>query len=151
MRGVALFEATKGLVVVLAGCGLLSLVHHDVQAVAEQFVARLHLNPAKHTARVFLEAARDLSDARLRLLAILALLYAAVRLAEAYGLWFAQRWAQWLAALSGGIYVPMEVVELGHGVSWLKVAALVANLAVVVYVASLLRAQSRPTRGGPTP
>lgn len=62
------------------------------------------------------------------------LLYALVRFAEAYGLWWERRWAEWLAALSGGIYVPVEIYELSRGVSAIKAAALVLNLCVVAYV-----------------
>lgn len=37
--------------------------------------------------RVFIEASANINDARLRLLAALAFLYAGVRFIEAYGLW----------------------------------------------------------------
>jgi uncharacterized membrane protein (DUF2068 family) len=43
------------------------------------------------------------------------LLYAALRFAEAFGRWRGRRWAQWLGAASGAIYVPFEVVELLEG------------------------------------
>jgi len=55
--------------VILAGCGLLALVHHDAQAFAERLVLHLHLNPARHYPRIFIEAAAHLTDSRLRLLA----------------------------------------------------------------------------------
>ena len=35
VRMVAAFEASKGILILLAGFGLLSLVHHDVQQLAE--------------------------------------------------------------------------------------------------------------------
>jgi uncharacterized membrane protein (DUF2068 family) len=70
----------------------------------------------------------------------LAAAYAFVRLIEAYGLWRNRTWAKWVAALSGGIYVPFELYELYLGVSWLKLAALLINVAVVVYMGHSLRA-----------
>jgi uncharacterized membrane protein (DUF2068 family) len=146
VRGVAFIEATKGFVVLFAGFGLLSLVHHDLQTAAEVLIAHLHLNPAKHIARIFIEAASNFNDTRLRLLAVLALLYATIRLIEAYGLWFGQRWAKWLAVVSGGIYVPLEILELSHGFAWLKIFTLTANLAVVFYIGSVLALQNSPTR-----
>jgi len=69
LKAVAMFEALKGLLVLLAGFGLLALVHHDVQAFVERIVVHLHLNPARHYPRVFIEAAGRLTDARLWLLA----------------------------------------------------------------------------------
>ena len=52
-----------------------------------------HLNPAHHYPRIFIEAASHTNDSRLRSLAVLAFLYAAVRFVEAYGLWRMRVWA----------------------------------------------------------
>jgi len=73
LRTIALFEAAKGLVVLLAGSGLLLLVHRDVQAMAEQLVSHLHLDPAKRYPRIFLHIVTGATPARLRLLALGAL------------------------------------------------------------------------------
>jgi uncharacterized membrane protein (DUF2068 family) len=62
-----------------------------------------------------------------------------VRFAEAYGLWFGRRWGEWVAALSGGIYVPVEIYELTRGFSALKLGALILNALVVAYMYHLLR------------
>lgn len=131
VRAVALFEAAKGVLVLAAGFGSLALVHRDVQHLAEQLVGHLHLNPAKHYPRIFVDAAADLTEARLWTLAALAMAYAAVRFVEAYGLWRAQRWAEWFAALSAGIYIPFEIYELYAGVAWLSLGVLLINLLVV--------------------
>ena len=52
VRAVGVFEAAKGVVVLIAGLGLLSLVHRDAQHAAETIVRHLHLNPARHYPRV---------------------------------------------------------------------------------------------------
>src|SRR4051812_4300349 len=92
LDAVAVVEGLKGLVILLAGFGLLSLVHRDVQAIAEDIVAHFHLNPASRYPRVFLDFSARTSDARLWLFATLAFCYAALRLAEAYGLWRRRGW-----------------------------------------------------------
>lgn len=138
VRTVAVFEAAKGALVLLAGFGLLSLIHQDVQEMAEELVGHLHLNPAKGYPRIFLELAGRLSDQRLWLFAILAFSYASIRVVEAYGLWRGRRWAEWFAAASGGIYVPIEVYGLFHKVSWLKLIALAVNGIIVVYMSYTL-------------
>ena len=61
LRAVALFEACKGLLVLFAGLALFSLIHQNIQLVAEQLVGHLHLNPAKHIPKVLLEAAGNRS------------------------------------------------------------------------------------------
>ena len=134
MRAVALLEATKGAIVIGAGFGLLSLLHHDVRQIAVALVTRLHIDPQRHNTGVFLNAAAQLNDARLWGLAVLAFAYSALRFAEAYGLWRARRWGVWLGAAGGAIYVPVEVYELWHKPGLLKVVTLALNVAIVVYL-----------------
>jgi len=131
IRVVALFEAAKGAVVVLAGFGLLALIHRDAQALAEEIVRHLHLNPAKHLPHIFLDAAAAATDARLWALALTALLYAAIRFGEAYGLWRNRVWAEWFGILSGVLYLPVELYELTVSVSAVKLGVLLVNLVVV--------------------
>ena len=133
-RLVAVFEAAKGVIVLLVGFGLLAVIHQDVQAVAAELVHTLHLNPAMGYPRIFLDAAERYSDVRLWLLAALALGYAALRLAEAYGLWFGRRWAEWFAILTGGFYILLEIDAVLHRVSWVRVGTLAVNTAIVAYL-----------------
>ena len=141
LRLVACFEAAKALLVFAAGCGLLALVDETLQQVAEELVHHLHLNPASHIPRIFLELSRHTGNVRLWMLAAFAFVYASLRMAEAYGLWREQRWAEWVAVISGGIYVPFEVYELSLGVSALKVGTFAINAGIVSYLAWYLRQQ----------
>ncbi len=138
LRAVAIYDAAKGALVLLAGFGVLSLMHHGAQNAAEQLVAHLHLDPAKGYPRIFIDAAANTTDAHLWLLAALALAYVGVRWIEAYGLWLGKRWAEWLAAGSGAIYVPAEVYEILRGVTWTKILLLIANVCIVAYLVYVL-------------
>ena len=126
------------MIVLVAGFGLARAIGGDVGELAEHLVHRLHLNPAKRFPRIFLDLANNLSDGQLWALAALALAYSMLRLAEAYGLWFGRRWAEWIAALSGGVYVPVEIYELARGYSTVKLTALFLNALVVAYMCFLL-------------
>lgn len=143
LKPIAVFEAFKGAVVLVAGFGLLSFLGKDADALAERLVHRMHLNPANHYPEIFIRAMADVSDAKLWLLAGFAALYAAIRFSEAYGLWHERRWAEWLAALSGAVYVPVEIYELTVHVTWLKLGALTLNLVVVAYMVWLLTESRR--------
>src|SRR5919202_852163 len=79
VRAVAFFEALKGTLVLVAGFGLLALVHRDLEDLAERIVSHSHLDPASHYPRIFIEAASRTTDARLRTLAALAFAYSSVR------------------------------------------------------------------------
>jgi uncharacterized membrane protein (DUF2068 family) len=142
LRAVALFEAAKGTFVLVAGFGLVGLLHREGDRVADLLAGRLHLNPANQHARIFVELLADLSSGRLWFLAALALTYACLRFIEAYGLWRNRAWAKWVAALSGGIYVPFEVYELYLSISWLKLAALIINVTVVAYMGHSIRSNA---------
>jgi uncharacterized membrane protein (DUF2068 family) len=138
VRSVAVFEAAKGAVVLLAGFGVLSLVHHDVRVAAAALVGRLHLNPTHRFEHSFIEAASGVTDTALWLIASLGFLYALFRFLEAYGLWSGRRWAEWLAVVSGGLYLPLEIYELIQRYTWVRVSALVVNLIVVFVMTTVL-------------
>lgn len=132
LRIVAVMEAIKGGMVVIGGFGLLSLLHHNVRHVAEGLIRHLHLDPARHYPQIFIDAASTLDDARLWALAAAAGVYAAIRLTEAYGLWRDRAWAEWLAAISGGIYIPFEFYELSRGITTLRLVTCSCNVLIVL-------------------
>ncbi|MFI5335479.1 MAG: DUF2127 domain-containing protein [Opitutales bacterium] len=143
LRAVASFEAFKGAIVLIAGFGLLTFIGRDAQRLAEEFVHRTHLNPAHRYPQIFLRAMAHVTDAHLWLLAGLAALYALIRFIEAYGLWRARRWAEWFAALSGSVYVPIEIYEVILRASWVRVTVLTVNVAIVGYMVWLLTESRR--------
>ena len=148
VRVVAVFEASKGALVVGAGLGLLSLVHHDLQATAERLVRHSHLNPARHYPRIFIEAASRMNDSRLMSLAALAFLYSAVRFIEAYGLWHMRVWAEWFAIVAGSVFLPIEVYEIFRRATWMRGIVLLTNLVIVAYLVNVRVSSRRGSSGG---
>jgi uncharacterized membrane protein (DUF2068 family) len=91
----------------------------------------------------------DLLSARvgtLHAVALAAAGYAVLEGVEAVGLWFAKRWAEYLTFLATTGLLPLEVYELSHRFSVLKIVGIVVNLAVVVYL--LLAKRLFGLRGG---
>ncbi|MCC6764301.1 MAG: DUF2127 domain-containing protein, partial [Deltaproteobacteria bacterium] len=76
--------------------------------------------------------------------------YAVLRLAEAYGLFHERVWAEVLGAVSGAIYVPLELLELSRRPTWLGAVILVVNVAIVVVMVRALQHQTsrRPAMPG---
>lgn len=138
LKTVAVFEAIKGSLALLAACGVLAIIPREARHVAIELVGRLHLNPGKSYPSVFIRLMENAGNAQLWLIAALVVVYALVRFAEAYGLWHTRPWAEWLAAVSGAIYVPVEIYEISRGVSWIKVGALAVNIAIVAYMCYVL-------------
>ena len=144
---IALFEAVKGFAAIAASLGLLSLAHHDVRAMAYALIGHFHLDPQAHYPQVLLDYASMLADANLRQVVALAWAYAAIRLTEGWGLWKDRGWAEWLAALSGALYLPLELRHLGGHPSAINAAVLLGNMAVVAYLVWRLW-QRRKTAAG---
>jgi uncharacterized membrane protein (DUF2068 family) len=144
LRTVACMEAMKGLLVLLAGCGLLTVIHKDLHLAAVHLVQALHFNPAKHYPSIFIDAADRVTDLQLWMMALSALLYSLVRFVEAYGLWNQMQWAEWFGLLSGALYIPLEIFEAAREVTWPRITVLLVNLCVVGYLADALLKSRKP-------
>jgi uncharacterized membrane protein (DUF2068 family) len=142
VRVIAVIEAAKGALVLAVGLGVLSLVHRNVQTAAEHVVRLSHLDPASKYPRIFLDAAAHVTDAHLWLLATAAFIYSLIRGFEAYGLWRGRGWAEWFALGSTSLYLPIEIYELGHRFTMLKLAVFAVNAVIVIYMAYALRHRS---------
>lgn len=142
IRIAAVFEAAKGAIVLITGFGLLLFIHKDLHVVSEQIVRHLHLNPARHYPTIFIDIIDHITDPQLLVLALSAFLYAMVRFAEAYGLWYRRQWAEWFGFLTGGMYIPVEIYELVRGVTTIKLMIFIVNVMVVALLGTALR-QSR--------
>lgn len=135
---VALFEGAKGILVLLVGFELLNFIHQDIHEAALQLVRHFHFNPASHYPRIFLDLMGSISDTKLWDMAIAAALYSVMRMIEAVGLWLKRTWAEWFAVLTGGMYIPVEIYEVAHGITWPKVTLLLVNVGVVTYLSFVL-------------
>lgn len=143
LRVIALFEAFKGLAALAASIGLLGLLHHDVHQLATALLWHFHLDPNTRYPALLLHYADLLGAIKLRTLAPVALAYISVRLLEAYGLWREKVWAEWLGALSGALYIPLEIAHLLHQPTWINAGVLLANIVVVGFLALQLWQQMK--------
>jgi uncharacterized membrane protein (DUF2068 family) len=60
--------------------------------------------------------------------------YGVLQLIEATGLWLLRRWGEYFAAVATSLFIPLEVYELVEKVTWVRIAALIINVAAVVYL-----------------
>jgi uncharacterized membrane protein (DUF2068 family) len=74
------------------------------------------------------------SSSHLHLLGAVLLAYGAVEGVEAVGLWYQQRWAEYLTFLVTASLLPLEVYEIVNHPTPFKIFALLVNVAVVVYL-----------------
>jgi uncharacterized membrane protein (DUF2068 family) len=75
-----------------------------------------------------------LNSRTLSYLAIGLAVYALIELVESVGLWLSKRWGEYFAMVATSIFLPYEVYDLTVKVTWLRVAAFVINVLLVVYL-----------------
>ena len=131
LRSVALVEFAKGAVVVAAA---LSLYWLDPSDVADAFLNFLHISPDHHFAHLLFSLADRLSDITIWHVVVGACCYSGLRFTEAYGLWRERAWAEWIALISGAIYLPVEIRLMAQRTSLLHVSVFLINVAIVVFM-----------------
>ena len=69
--------------------------------------------------------------------------YAALVLTEGIGLALHKKWAEYFAIFVTASLIPLEIYELVHKFSFMKILVIAINVAVVVYLAFGLREPKR--------
>lgn len=138
LRAVATLELAKGIAAIIGALGIIILViHRDPWDVASDLLAFLHISPDRHLAQAFLDWADTLTDKKLWAIVIAALVYSTLRFIEGYGLWKVRAWAEWIALISAGAYIPFELYRFARRPNWFHVGVIVINAAIVLYMAYL--------------
>jgi len=143
LRGVALFEAGKGVIALIFGGWLVSLRHKDLESVALHLLRVLHevlhLSPDGHIAHTIMRGAARVNHHNVHMWAILAFAYSVVRFTEATGLWLEKEWAEWFAVISGTLYTPYLTWELIRHPNKYTWGGFIVNGLIVCYMIWLLR------------
>jgi len=137
LRTVALVEALKGGLALVGAYVFIRMIRHDVdfEDAAEHILFYLHINPNRHLSHQFLDAVSKLSSTSIFTILGIAIAYASLRFIEGYGLWKQRAWAEWLAIISGCIYLPFEMWKLIRHPNQFHLVVLVINILVVLYIA----------------
>jgi uncharacterized membrane protein (DUF2068 family) len=137
LRTVATIEFLKGVLAIAAALGFVEIIrlNIDLEDAAQNFLSLLHIDPARRLSQAFVDFAGKMMDADLVTVLAIAFVYSSLRFVEAYGLWRQRVWAEWLAIISGAVYLPFEVYNLVRRPSAAHWVILLVNIAVVVYIA----------------
>lgn len=76
----------------------------------------------------------SLSSGKVREFGAGVLAYAILEGVEAIGLWRMKRWAEYLTFISTTVLLPLEIYEIIHKASVLKIIGFIINVAVVIYL-----------------
>jgi uncharacterized membrane protein (DUF2068 family) len=142
-------KIAKGTALACLSLGVFDLIHKDLTALAQRFVQIARISPENKYVELALEKLGLVEPSTLVRLGMLSALYASIQLIEGLGLWFGAAWAEYLVVISTGLFVPEECIGLAHHPSWLRLALLLVNAAILAYVANVVwkRYRSRRTAG----
>jgi uncharacterized membrane protein (DUF2068 family) len=135
---IALYKLLQAGLLVAVGVGALRLLHKDVADVLGHVARELRMNPEGHLVGFLLDKASLLDDHRLHQISLFLFCYAALGVIEGLGLMLEKVWAEYFTSFITASFLPLEIFELFHRVTWLRVGLLVVNLAVLAYLVSHL-------------
>ncbi|CCF69981.1 DUF2127 domain-containing protein [Xanthomonas citri pv. punicae] len=138
---IALLEAVKGTLALLAATGLEILGPLPLQNAVITLIRRFNLDPDHGALPSLL---KTISPDAVHLAAAAMLAYGLLHVVEAWGLWRAKAWASVLGCLSAAIYLPFDIYAIVRHPGWTAWGVLAINLLVVgVLARDLVRRRRR--------
>ena len=141
LRLIALFKLVKAGLLIAVGVGALKLLHKDVAGAVGHWVELLRLDPNNHYIDIALEKASNLTPDKIKELGLGSMIYAGLFLTEGIGLWFEKRWAEWLTVIITSSLIPIEIYEIYHQPTPVKIAVLLINIAIMAYLVYRIRSK----------
>ena len=136
---IALFKLIKGVLLLVAGFGLLELVHAEIATMLSLLLESLHINADTRLVHALVLKVDALQPHSILLAGLVSLGYAALLLAEGIGLWLEVSWAAYLTVVSTSALLPFEIYELIERVTLLRIILLALNLIIVLYLVKQLK------------
>jgi uncharacterized membrane protein (DUF2068 family) len=136
---VGLFKLTKAVFFAAVGAGALHLVDKNVAEVLRHILEALRVGPESHIVEFLVSKATLINSHQLREAGTLSFLYSAVCVVEGTGLVLRKRWAEYFTVALTAMGLPWESYELMNKFSMYKVALLLINLAVLLYLLWVLK------------
>lgn len=141
---IAAERAFRAIVLLTVGVVLLTHPNTDWGSEISHLAQRLGLNPNGNGIRWITQKVARIHAHQEFVFGIAAVAYGVLEGAEAYGLWRARRWGEWLTVVATSLLFIPEIWELTRSTTFLKVGALLANIAIVAYLLWRLRGSPRP-------
>jgi uncharacterized membrane protein (DUF2068 family) len=141
---IAAFKLAQALLFIAVGVGAIRLLHKNVGELIEQLAHHLlRHNPEGRLINFLFERASLLNDHILRRIGAALFVYAALDLIEGTGLYLEKAWAEYLTLVITASFLPFEIIELFHKLTWIRVSLLTVNMLVLFYLLKLVLERGR--------
>jgi len=146
LKLIAAERFVRGILLLAAGTYLLTHQSKDFGKLAERVLRAVSLDPRRPFFHRIVDYLHHLHASEVKVAALFALGYGILELVEGTGLWLDKLWAEYLTVIATSLLVPFELYELVRRPSVWKAGGIVVNVAIVGYLAHLLRRRSRRPR-----
>jgi len=147
LRIIAIYKAVKtvGLILVATAAFHLDRTQNFERLV--HWLEHLSLTDSNSLRWSLVNLLENMGPSKFVAIGIVALVYAAIFATEGIGLWMRKYWAEWFTVIATGSLIPLELYETVHHFTGFKLAALLANIAIVAYLVRIAL-QSRAELAG---
>jgi uncharacterized membrane protein (DUF2068 family) len=141
---IAVYKGLQALFFVGLGIGALHLLHKDIDDVISNIGDLLRFNPESKFVNFLYDRASLINDPLLKRIGALAFSYAGLSLAEGIGLYLEKAWGEYLTLAITASFLPWEIFEVFHRLTWVRVTLLVANTLVFIYLLKIVTGRRKP-------
>ncbi|HEY8716371.1 MAG TPA: DUF2127 domain-containing protein [Candidatus Acidoferrum sp.] len=139
LRLIALFKLVKAILLIITGIAALKLLHRDAWSTLAGWISVIGLDPGNRLLDAAMDKAELLSPHKIKFLGTGSFLYAGLFLTEGTGLWLQKRWGEWVTIIITGSLIPLEIYEIFHHLTAIKVGVLIINVAILAYLLHHIR------------
>jgi uncharacterized membrane protein (DUF2068 family) len=138
---IAGFKLFHAVVLLLLAAGVHHLLRKDIAETVRHWAMALRADPHDRIVEAIIGRVSGLSQKRIEVIELALFLYAAMFLVEGVGLFLRKHWAEWMTVATTALLLPLEVHEVMRRHGPIRVAVLVVNALIVVYLIVRLRRQ----------
>lgn len=146
LKVIAIFKLLKGVLLLSVGISLLFLNSKTrwLDAIGDWAGDELALVHSKPALYLLNQLQSVIAGGQLRVTGIVSLLYAGVLFTEGTGVYFQQRWAEFLMIFATAALIPFEIRHMFHRPSLVAGLILAANCFIVWFLYFVLRREKQP-------
>jgi uncharacterized membrane protein (DUF2068 family) len=140
---IGIFKLAKALMLIAVGFGAIHFLRRDLSDSVMHWVEVLRVDPDNRYIHRLLAKIFAITPKQLKELSVGTFIYAAILGTEGVGLLMRKHWAEYFTIISTGLLIPLEVYEMVHRFTWVKVLVLAVNAAIVWYLIWQLQREKR--------
>jgi uncharacterized membrane protein (DUF2068 family) len=148
LRVIAIYKAVKTVCLILVAIAAFRLNEQQNFEHLVHWLEHLSLTDSSSLRWKLVTALQQFGPSKFVAIGIVALVYAAIFATEGIGLWMRKHWAEWFTVIATGSLIPLELYEVLERFNWIKLAVLIANIAIVIYLVRIAM-QPRPPKASP--